>query len=249
MLTTEQKERYARQILLPEISEAGQEKLECRRVLVAGVGGLGSLVSLYLAAAGVGTLRLVDRDKVSLSDLNRQLIYTEADVGRVKIAAAEERLTALNASCRIEPVFTDICAEADDLARDCDLVIDATDNLAARRAINAAAVRGRVPMVHGGISGFTGTMTVSYPGRGACFECLFPDTGGNEVPRRPIPAVGPVVGLVASLQCAEALKLLLDIGKPIFDRILRINALTGEWKSIHTRRNPRCAICAELPLE
>jgi molybdopterin-synthase adenylyltransferase len=248
MLTIEQKERYARQILLTEIGEAGQERLECCRVLVAGVGGLGSLVSLYLAAAGVGTLRLADRDRVSLSDLNRQLIYREADVGRVKIAAAEERLTALNASCRIEPVFTDICAEADALTRDCDLVIDATDNLPARRAVNAAAVRRRIPMVHGGINGFSGTMTVISPGRGACLECLFPDMGSDPSPR-PIPAVGPVVGVVASLQSVEALKLVLGIGKPAFDRILKINALTGEWKSIHTRQNPGCAICAEMPLD
>lgn len=245
MLTTEQKERYARQILLPEIGEAGQEKLGCCRVLVAGVGGLGSLASLYLAAAGVGTLRLADRDRVSPSDLNRQLMYTETDIGRVKTVAAGERLAALNASCRIEPAFTDICAEADDLTRDCDLVIDATDNLPARRAINAAAVRARIPMVHGGINGFTGTVTVISPGRSACFECLFPDTG-NDPPRRPIPAFGPVVGVVASIQCAEAIKLLLDIGKPISDRILKIDALTGEWKSIHTRRNPRCEICGEI---
>jgi molybdopterin/thiamine biosynthesis adenylyltransferase len=245
MLTPEQKDRYARQIMLPEIGETGQEILGRSRVLIAGLGGLGSLVSLYLTAAGVGMLRLADRDTVSLPDLNRQILYIHADIGRIKADVASERLLSLNGSCRIDPVCADICAAAEHLLEGCDMVIDATDNLPARRAINRAAVKLGVPMVHGGIDGFSGTLTVILPGKSACFECLFPDRGADPAPRR-IGAIGPVVGMVASLQCTEALKLLLAVGRPMADRMLIIRADRGEWKSIRTRRNPNCALCASM---
>jgi len=245
MLTSEQKERYARQILLPEIGEEGQEKLAQSRVLIAGVGGLGSLISLYMAAAGIGTLRITDKDAVSPPDLNRQVLYTEADIGRAKIDAAKARLSALNGSCRIEPVRVDICTEAEALVDGCDLIMDATDNVPARRSLNRTAVNRCVPMVHGGIDGFSGTVVSIVPGKSACFECLFPDRGA-ERPARTIPALAPVVGLVASLQCAEALKLLLGTGSPFTDRMLVIRADTGEFRSIATRRNPDCALCAAL---
>lgn len=242
-MTPEQKERYSRQILLPEIGEAGQEKLGRCRVLVAGLGGLGSLASLYLTAAGIGTLRLADRDRVSLSGLNRQILYTEADIGRLKTEAAAKRLSALNGSCRIEPVCADIFAEAHELLRGCDLVIDATDNVPARRAINEAAITHRIPMVHGGVNGFSGTLTVILPGKSACFECLFPDKGTDPSPCA-VAAVGPVVGIVASLQCAEALKLLLATGRTLSDRMLKIHVDRGEWRTVRTRRNPDCTLCA-----
>jgi adenylyltransferase/sulfurtransferase len=245
MLSPDQKQRYARQIIHPAIGETGQEKLATRRVLIAGVGGLGSLSSLYLAAAGVGTLRLADKDTVSLPDLNRQILYTETDIGRDKIEAAADRLSALNGSCRLEPLHADICTEAEELVDGCDLVVDALDNVPARRAMNSAAVKLGVPMVHGGIDGFSGTVFSIVPGKSACFECLFPDRG-TERQSRTIPALGPVVGLVASLQCTEALKLLLAAGTPLVDRMLLIRADTGEFKSIATRRNPLCTLCASL---
>jgi adenylyltransferase/sulfurtransferase len=245
MLFQEQKKRYSRQILLPEIGEAGQEKLGASRVLIAGVGGLGSLSSLYLAASGVGTLRLADKDAVSLPDLNRQILYTETDIGRDKIEAAADRLSALNGSCRLEPFHADICKDAENLVDGCDLVVDAVDDVPARRALNRAAVKLGVPMVHGGIDGFSGTVVSIVPGKSACFECLFPDRDA-ERPARTIPALGPVAGLVASLQCTEALKLLLAAGKPLVDRMLLIRADTGEFKSIAISRNPACALCASL---
>ncbi len=245
MLSPAQKERYARQILLPEIGEAGQEKLGQSRVLIAGLGGLGSLSCLYMAAAGVGTLRIADKDAVSVSDLNRQILYAEADIGRAKTGAAADRLSALNGACRIEPENADIRTAAEDLLEGCDLVIDALDNVAARRALNRAAVQRSIPMVHGGIDGFSGTLAVILPGKSACFECLFPDRGKASA-TRVIPALGPVVGLVASLQCVEALKLLLCAGKPLVGRMLVIRADTGEFKSIATRRNPGCTLCASL---
>ena len=243
MLSEKQQQRYARQIIHPDIGEAGQEKLGKSRVLIAGVGGLGSLSSLYMAAAGVGTLRIADRDTVSLPDLNRQILYGEGDIGRVKIEAASKRLSALNGSCRIEPVRADICEDAEALVAGCDLVIDATDNVAARRALNRAAVTLGVPMVHGGIDGFSGTVAVIVPGKSACFECLFPDRGAQR-PDRAIPAFGPVVGLVASVQSVEAAKILLFPGRPAPDRLLMIRADTGQFKSIRTEKNPNCALCA-----
>ena len=245
MLTPEQKQRYARQLILPEIGEAGQEKLADRRVLIAGVGGLGSLSSLYLAAAGVGTLRIADNDTVSLSDLNRQILYAETDIGREKIEAAADRISTLNGSCRLEPFHADICKDAENLVDGCDLVVDAVDNVPARRALNRAVVKRGVPMVHGGINGFSGAVTVIVPGKSACFECLFPDRKTPPPPRE-IPTLGPVVGLVASLQCAEAIKLLLSAGAPLIDRMLVIRADTGEFRSIATRKNPDCALCTGL---
>jgi len=245
MLTPEEKTRYARQIMVPEIGEKGQEALSRSRVLIAGLGGLGSLASLYLAAAGVGTLRLADRDRVSLSDLNRQILYMHADIGRIKTEAATERLLALNGSCRIDPVCGDICESGQRLVEGCDVVIDATDNLAARRAINRSAVNLGVPMVYGGINGFSGSVAVILPGKSACLECLFPDRGSDLSPRT-IGAIGPVVGMVASMQCSEALKLLLKTGQPLADRMLHIQADRGEWKSIRTRRNPNCPVCGSL---
>jgi len=245
MLTPEERTRYARQIMIPEIGERGQEALSRSRVLIAGLGGLGSLASLYLTAAGVGTLRLADRDRVSLSDLNRQILYTQADIGRIKTEAAAERLMALNGACRIDPARADICASAERLVEGCDVVIDAMDNLAARRAINRSAVNLGVPMVYGGIDGFSGSVAVILPGKSACLECLFPDRGSDQSPRT-IGAIGPVVGMVASLQCAEAIKLLLKIGQPLTERMLHIQADRGEWKSIRTRRNPNCPVCGSL---
>jgi adenylyltransferase/sulfurtransferase len=245
MLSQEQQLRYSRQILLPEIGESGQEKLGASRVLIAGLGGLGSLSSLYMSGAGVGTLRIADNDVVSLSDLNRQILYTEADLGRIKTGAAAERLRAFNGSCRLEPLRVDICEMADKLLEGCDLVIDATDNMAARRALNRAAIRRGVPMVHGGVDGFSGSVTVILPGKSACFECLFPDRGSDPGPRK-IPALGPVVGLVASAQCTEVLKLLLALGTPMSDRMLVIEAGTGIFKTVQTRKNPNCTLCASL---
>ena len=243
MLSQEQQQRYSRQILLPEIGESGQEKLGASRVLIAGLGGLGSLSSLYMSGAGVGTLRIADNDVVSLSDLNRQILYTEADLGRIKTGAAAERLHAFNGSCRLEPFQVDICEMADKLLDGCDLVIDATDNVAARRALNRAAVGRGIPMVHGGIDGFSGTVAVIVPGKSACFECLFPDRGTDPGPRG-IPAVGPVVGIVASVQSTEALKLLLTVGSPMSGQLLLIKADTGDFHTVRTRRNPNCALCA-----
>lgn len=245
MLSQEQQLRYSRQILLPEIGESGQEKLGASRVLIAGLGGLGSLSSLYMSGAGVGTLRIADNDVVSLSDLNRQILYAEADIGRIKTGAAAKRLSAFNGSCRIEPFQADICEMADNLLDGCDLVIDATDNVAARRALNRAAVGRGIPMVHGGIDGFSGTVTVIVPGKSACFECLFPDRG-MAPGLRDIPAVGPVVGIVASVQSTEALKLLLTVGTPMTDQLLMIKAAAGDFHFVRTRRNPNCALCASL---
>ena len=245
MLSREQKQRYSRQTLLPDIGESGQERLGASQVLIAGLGGLGSLASLYLAAAGVGTLRLADRGTVSLPDLNRQILYTEDDIGRKKTEAAAGRLSTLNGLCRIEPVEADLCRSADALIAGCDLILDATDNVAARRALNRAAVGSGVPMVHGGIDGLSGTVTVIVPGKSACFECLFPDRGTDPGPRQ-IPAFGPVVGLVASIQCTESLKLLLAFGSLLSDRLLMIEAGAGDFKTVQTRRNPNCALCASL---
>ncbi len=245
MLSEEEKQRYARQILIPEIGEEGQQRLKDAAVLVAGLGGLGSAAACYLAAAGVGTLRIADRDTVSLPDLNRQILYTEADIGRVKTDAAQQRLSALNGSCSIEAKTTDICGAPVELVKGCDLVIDATDNLTARRALNRAAVRSGTPMIHGGIEGFSGTVAAILPGKTACLECLFP-ARGRDPASCPIPALGPVVGMVASIQTAEAVKLLLSAGRSLTGKMLMIRADTAEFKFIETRRNPDCALCASI---
>jgi adenylyltransferase/sulfurtransferase len=239
-MSDEKKERYQRQIMLPEVGLAGQERLGAARVVVVGAGGLGSVSCLYLAAAGVGTLVIADPDRVSLSNLNRQILHGTPDLGLAKTESARYRLKALNPHVRIECHASAVTDEtAPDLIRGATLVVDGTDNRRARRTLNRACLAFGVPFVFGGVQGFDGMVMTVLPGKGPCFECLFP--GEAEPP--PSGVLGPVPGLVASIQTLEAIKLILGRGESLAGRLLSIRGLAMSVRDLRVRQNPDCPAC------
>ena len=238
--------RYARQIVLPEFGEAGQQRLADSRVLLVGLGGLGSPAALYLAAAGVGHLTLVDFDEVDETNLQRQVLYTTADVGRPKLEAAAERLRALNPSLELELVDAPLHADnAVDLVRGHDVVIDGTDNFGARYAVNDACVLTRTANVHGAVQGFEGQVMVLAGDDAPCYRCLFPEAP----PPGMVPGcaeagvLGVLPGIVGTLQATEAIKLLAGIGEALAGRMIRFDALAGRFTEVRLARDPECVAC------
>jgi len=245
-LTDPQIERYQRSIALTEIGREGQEKLLASKVLVIGVGGLGSPAALYLAAAGVGTIGLLDGDVINTSNLQRQIVYQTSDVGRRKIGCARERLQALNPDVAIQA--HDRWARADNLreiVRGYDFVIDAVDNFAGKYLINDACYLERIPFVHGGILQFDGQLMTVVPDRSACYRCLFPvPPEAGAVPTGfQAGVLGVLPGVVGSLQATEAIKCLLGIGALLTDTLLTYHALTMRFRRVPVGRNPDCRLC------
>jgi len=244
MLSGEEARRYSRQMPLPEIGLEGQARIAAGRVVIAGLGGLGSIGAYYLAAAGVGHLRLVDRDRVALENLNRQILYASADIGRLKPASAAEKLSRLNPHCRFEAIETEIGYEnVETLIEGCNVIFDATDNRATRQVLNSASVKKGVPFVYGGISGWEGMAATFIPGRTPCFSCLFPSMTESAAAEPP-PALGPTAGLVASLQCLETLRLLIGQAPRLAGRLLRFSGATMEFRTLPIERNPHCPVCS-----
>ena len=242
MLNASERRRYERQLIMPEIAEAGQAKIRKASVFIAGVGGLGSIAAYYMTAAGVGRIRLVDCDRVELSNLNRQIMHRTSDIGKWKIDSAGEKLTLLNPDCQLEPIQESITPDnVLDLVRGCDLILDATDNMVTRKALNRAAMALQIPFIFGGIEGFTGMVSTFKPKATACFECVFPS--GPDRPAKPIGVLGPVAGLVSSLQCIEAVKFILDLDSLLLDRLLRIDSRTMSFKTTRLTRNEDCQVC------
>jgi molybdopterin/thiamine biosynthesis adenylyltransferase len=242
-LNEDQKKRYARHLVLPEIGEEGQEKLLGSKVLVIGAGGLGSPVAFYLAAAGIGTIGIMDGDTVDLSNLQRQILHTTASLGTNKTESARARLEALDPSIRIEPYPFRLSAEnAPEILAGYDFVIDATDNFDSKFLIARACHEAAKPYSHAGIRNFHGqTMTV-IPGKTACYRCLFHEDGApvGTTPQGPI---GALPGVIGSIQTIEAIKYLLGIGKLLTDALLTFDALTMNFRKVTVRRDPRCALC------
>jgi len=243
MLTDEESRRYSRQVALPEIGIEGQLRLTAGRVMVVGLGGLGSIAAYYLAAAGVGYLKLIDRDRVALENLNRQILHTTFDLERPKSESAAEKLGRLNPHCRIEAVHTTIDeGNAVALLADCALIFDATDNRETRQVLNRLSLQRHVPFVFGGISSWEGMASTFIPGCTACFSCLFPlKAEKNEAP--PPPVLGPTAGLIASIQCLETLRLLTGATPQLAGRLLRFSGLTMEFRMLQIDRNPLCPVC------
>lgn len=232
--------RYARQIVLPEIGVAGQTVLRDSRVLLVGLGGLGCPAARYLAGAGIGQLLLADRDRVEASNLPRQTLYTQADVGRLKVDAAIAHLAAVDASVELQAVHT---AEATLAAvHAVDVVLDCTDNFEARFALNAACVAARVPLVSGAAIRWEGQVAAFDLRRGGpCYACLYPNTGELAEACEDAGIAGPVVGVVGAMQALLALQLLL--GQPVHSLLHRWDALKGDWRKLKLIRDPHCPHC------
>ena len=237
--------RYTRQ--LPLLGPHGQEALARAKVFVAGVGGLGSAAAFYLAAAGVGTLRLCDHDRVSRSNLNRQILHTTEDLDRPKVDSAVHALTALNPEIRIEPRQEKMDESTlPDLLQDMDLIVDATDNYPTRRLLNRAALASKLPLIFGGVDSLDGMAAVFLPRQGPCFECIFPEPAS---PKDQIPVLGTSPGIIGSIQALEAVKLITGVGWPLTHRLLRFTGAEAAFRTTQLSANPDCPACSPLKPE
>lgn len=242
MLTEKEKVRYARQLIIPHIGEEGQKKLKWSHILVAGVGGLGSLSAFYLTCIGIGHLTIIDSGSVQLSDLNRQILYNEKDLGLKKANVAHEKLSLLNSDILIESICEEITSEnVLRLIKEVQIVIDGTDNFGTRLIINKACFKKGIPYIYGGIFGFKGKMTTFIPGRTPCIECLYLK---KEEVASVVPVVGPIPGLIATLQVIEALKLIIEFGDPLAGRLLSFDGETMTFNYFNIKRRPDCQICS-----
>lgn len=244
ILTPSQQSRYARHLILPQIGAEGQQVLLASSVLVIGAGGLGSPAALYLAAAGVGKIGLVDSDVVDLSNLQRQILHATPDIHLPKVESATRKLAALNPDVSIIPYNVRFQAEnAGTLLSDYQVVLDATDNFASKFVIAEACQKYQKPYVHAGILAFQGQIMTVLPGQSACYRCVF----GDAPPPSGTPSgpMGPVPGVIGSLQAMEAIKYLLKMGDLLTNRLLVFNALTMTFREVPLTRNPHCPVCAE----
>jgi sulfur-carrier protein adenylyltransferase/sulfurtransferase len=250
-LSPEQRSRYSRHLLIPEVGEDGQQRLLDSRVLLIGAGGLGSPASLYLAAAGVGTLGIVDADVVDESNLQRQVVHSTDRLGEPKVASAKRTLEALNPDVRVVPYEERLTSENVDriLGEGWDVIVDGADNFPTRYLLNDASVWHGIPVVHGSIFRFEGQVTVFKPGEGPCYRCLFPQPPPPEL--APSCAEGGVLGvlpgIIGSIQANETLKLVLERGESLAGRLLLFDALGTTLDEVNVRRDPDCPVCGESP--
>jgi molybdopterin/thiamine biosynthesis adenylyltransferase/rhodanese-related sulfurtransferase len=248
-LSTNERLRYQRHLALAEIGAAGQEKLKAARVLVVGVGGLGSPAALYLAAAGCGTLGLLDCDRIELSNLQRQVLYDTAGVSRPKAEAARERVASLNPEIRIiAHALALTAANVRDIFAQYDLVLDGTDRLSTRYLINDACVIFGLPLVSAAIHRFEGQVMTYVPGEGPCYRCVFPQAADGTVADCAAAGVlGVLPGVLGTLQATEAIKLITGIGAPLSGRLLTYDALDMRFGEFRVTRRRECAVCGEAP--
>jgi molybdopterin/thiamine biosynthesis adenylyltransferase len=249
-MTDEQLLRYSRHILLPEIGVEGQQRLLSASALVIGAGGLGSPAALYLAAAGVGTLTLVDGDDVDLTNLQRQILHTADSVGKPKTESGRAALLRINPEVRIVPVRERVQDDAlEALVASSSVVLDCSDNFATRHAVNRACVRHRKPLVSGAAVRFDGQVSVFdlRDDLSPCYHCLFPENGELEETRCAVMGVfAPLTGIIGTVQAAEALKLLAGIGETLNGRLMLLDALTMQWRTVKLARDPACRVCAKV---
>ncbi len=244
-LSREEVERYSRQLILKEVGVEGQLRLRGSKVAIFGVGGLGSVVLYFLAAAGVGTIYIVDKDPVELSNLNRQVLYTSEDVGRPKVEVAAERIRKVNPHVRVHALARSVDLElALDLAGKVDVLVDCLDNWKARHIVNEAAVKSRKPLVHAAVEEFYGHVLTVLPGKTPCLNCVFPRGGVRD--RSPIPVLGAVVGAVACVEALETLKLLLGINPASLGTIVFLDFKSLSINKLKVSKNPKCDVCSRL---
>jgi len=241
-LTPDELERYRRQIMIEGWDEAGQERLHSATVFIAGAGGLGSPVSMYLAACGIGTLRICDCGEPELSNLNRQILHDESRIGINKALSAQQTLKHLNPHVNVialpEAITDSSIAE---LAGNATLLVDCLDNFEARHVLNRYAVQKGIPLVHGAIHGFNGQVSVFHAPRTACLACIFPP----EVPQEIFPVAGFTPGVIGVLQATETIKILLDIGSPLYGTLLMWDGERADFQKISLKQSPTCVVCGK----
>jgi sulfur-carrier protein adenylyltransferase/sulfurtransferase len=249
-LTPAQSSRYARHILLPEVREEGQLKLLEAKVLLIGAGGLGCPAALYLASAGVGKIGIIDYDAVDLSNLQRQILHSEEEVGNPKADSAARRLKGINSEIKIVPIKERL--SRDNVMRiiaDYDIVVNGCDNFPTRYLINDACVFAKKPLVDASIFRFEGQVSVFYPGHGPCYRCLYPEPPPPEMAPSCAEAgvLGVLPGIIGSIQAVETIKLVLNQGDPLVGRLLMYDALTEKFREMKVRRDPNCPVCGDKP--
>lgn len=246
----DQIERYSRTMILPKVGGRGQKKLVAAKVLVIGAGGLGSPCAYYLAAAGVGTVGIVDGDEVDLSNLQRQILHSTSDIGRLKALSAQERLRGLNPDVTVDARAERIQASnAVSLITPYDVIIDGSDNFATRYLVNDACVMAKKPLVHAGVFQFEGQIMTILPGQGPCYRCVFrePPPPGAVPSCQEAGILGAVAGILGSLQATEALKIVLGVGELLVGRILTLDTLTMRTRVVKVPKADDCPVCGEEP--
>jgi len=240
MLSTEELERYQRQLIIPGFGEEGQEKLKRAKVLIVGAGGLGSPGAIYLAAAGVGTLRIVDSDTVALGNLNRQILHWTRDIGRNKTESAYEKLKEINPEINVETTKAKLTEDnAKEIAAHYDLIVDAVDNLPTRYLLNQTAMELKLPLFHGAVYGFQGQAMTILPGQTPCLMCLY--RGAS--PRGTVPVVGATPAVIACIQATEVIKYITGLGQLLTNRLLIYDGLNLKFQELKISRDPNCSHC------
>jgi len=241
MLTAKELERYDRQIMIYGFGKEGQEKLKKARAFIAGAGGLGSPVTIYLAAAGIGTIRIADHDRVELSNLNRQVLHWEENLGGRKVDSAAAKLRKFNSGIKVETITDTITEDnVSQLVADSDLIVDAMDNLPTRYLLNRAAIKKGIPFFHGAVYGFEGRAMTVIPGKSACLNCLY---HGATVPKEKFPVIGVTPAVIGCIQATEVIKYLVGLGELLTDRLLNYDALRMKFTEFKINRDPNCEHC------
>jgi len=242
--------RYSRQIMLPQIDIRGQEQLFAARALVIGAGGLGSPAAMYLAAAGIGQLAIADPDTVELSNLTRQLLHRDDDIGRLKVASARDTLCAINPQLQVTTLVDRLQgALLDEAVQGTDVVLDCSDNFATRFAVNASCIAHRVPLVSGAAVRFSGQLAV-FDGRepsSPCYACLYRNGGETDQTCAENGVLSPLVGVIGALQALEAIKVVLGLGENLAGRLVLFDGLAHEWRTLTLPRDPDCPVCGSRP--
>ena len=246
MLSRDELARYDRQIIMEGIGEEGQEQLKQAKVVIAGGGGLGAPASIYLAAAGVGTIRIIDHDRVILSNLNRQVLHWDEDLGRKKVDSATEKLRKLNRGVKIEAVEETITEKSiAELVAGFDLIVDATDNLPTRYLLNKAAVDNNIPFFHGAVHGFEGRAMTVIPGKTACLRCVY----RGFIPPEKFSVIGVTPAVIGCIQATEVIKYIVGIGKLLANRLLVYDGRNMRFNELVVKKNPNCEHCGHLGVE
>jgi len=243
MLTRYELERYDRQIIISGFGKEGQEKLKQAKVFIAGAGGLGSPVSMYLTAAGAGMIRIIDHEKVELSNLNRQVLHWSEDIARIKVDSAAEKLNRLNQEIKIEAIKEMITeANVSQLVAGFDLIIDAMDNLPTRYLLNKAALEMNIPLFHGAVYGFEGRAMTIIPGKTACLMCVYK----GAIAEGKFPVIGVTPAVIGCIQAAEVIKYIVGIGKLLTNRLLVYDGLNMKFIELKVKKNQNCEHCGHL---